>query len=344
MRTATKSPRALLAAAVLLWTSVAPAQEPAAGNDSPEAESSQPAPARRASSVEEFVIVGQQEVSTLDQVRFSESMLDVLSADDFKVTADSGVADALARVSGVTIVDDKFVYVRGLGERYSSTLFNSALLPSPDPLRRVVPLDLFPTGVMEQLSVQKTWAPYLPADFSGGSVQLTTKRVPAERQASLSFSTAYNSQTTFKEVDWLRGDGSDWTGFEGGFRRFPKEIEEASKETGRLPASGSLSDDELRALGQSLDRSFRIRNETVLPDFGVDGSWADSYDTTIGTIGLLGGFRYKNGWRHIPDEIVRDVIGGSDIIANLRRTRTTNAISYAGLGAVEWAPREEHLL
>jgi outer membrane receptor protein involved in Fe transport len=340
MRTVNKSARTLLAAALLLWSDAALAQTETGSDVAPSASDQQAQP-RRGQSVEEFVIVGQQEVSTLDQVRFSESMLDVLSADDFKVTADSSVADALSRVSGVTIVDDKFVYVRGLGERYSSTLFNSALLPSPDPLRRVVPLDLFPTGVMEQLSIQKTWAPYLPADFSGGSVQLTTKRVPMEREASLSFSTSFNDQTSFEKVQWHRGDGSDWTGFEGGSRRLPKEIVEASAGTGRLPSD--LTPEQVQMLGLALNRTFRVDEETLAPDFGLDGSWTDSYDTPIGNVGLLAGFRYKNAWRHIPDEIVRDV-RESVIFADLLRTRTVNSISYAGLAAVEWTPREEHLL
>ena len=118
-----------------------------------------------------MVVTGRYEAAKLEDPRFSASLVDALSKEDFKVTGDSGVADALARVTGVTIVDDKYVYVRGLGERYSSTLFNNAMLPSPDPSRRVVPLDLFPSGVMEQLSVTKTYAPHLPADFSGGSLQ-----------------------------------------------------------------------------------------------------------------------------------------------------------------------------
>src|SRR5205085_7057504 len=142
---------------------------------------------------------------------------DVLSAKDFAVTGDTGVVDALSRVTGVTTVGDKYVYVRGLAERYSSVLFNGALLPSPDPLRRVVPLNVFPAGVMEQLTVQKTYAAYLPADFSGGSVQMQTRSVPSEREARLSFSTGYKGDTTGNRQTWYEGSGSDWTGYDGSY-------------------------------------------------------------------------------------------------------------------------------
>ncbi len=82
-------------------------------------------------------------------------------------------------------MNDKYIYVRGMGERYSNTTFNNALLPSPDPLRRVVPFDLFPTGVMETIEVQKTYSADQYGDFGGGSVGLRTRAIPEEPMRQL---------------------------------------------------------------------------------------------------------------------------------------------------------------
>ncbi|HET9061649.1 MAG TPA: TonB-dependent receptor, partial [Candidatus Binatia bacterium] len=230
------------------------------------------------SGVEQLVVTGRYVRRTVDQSRYSDSVLDVLSAQDFSVTADSDVADALARVTGVTVVDDKYVYVRGLGERYSSTLFNGALLPSPEPSRRVVPLDLFPSGVMEQLSVQKTYSPYLPADFSGGSLQMTTRAIPVERELNVSVSTELNTETTFRRVVWAEGDSSDWTGFSGGQRGLPGAVEDASVD-GRLPGTGVLTDEQLESIGRSFNRNYDTDDITIPPNFGLDASYSDSRKT-----------------------------------------------------------------
>ena len=107
----------------------------------------------------------------VDEVRASADVKEAISAEEIARSGDSDAAAALKRVTGLTLVEGKFVYVRGLGERYSSVLYNGAQLPSPDPTRRVVPLDLFPAELLEGVIVQKSYSPERPGEFGGGTVQ-----------------------------------------------------------------------------------------------------------------------------------------------------------------------------
>ena len=119
--------------------------------------------------IEEVVATGTRLKGTatavLEERKNQAFVADILGAEQISRTGDSDAASALRRVTGLTLVDGKFIYVRGLGERYSSTLLNGANVPSPDPTRNVIPLDLFPSDIIESLSVQKSYSPSMPASF-----------------------------------------------------------------------------------------------------------------------------------------------------------------------------------
>jgi hypothetical protein len=131
--------------------------------------------------------------------RAEKQLVEVVGAEQMKKSGDSDAAAALRRVTGLTLVGGRFVYVRGLGDRYSSTLVNGAVLPSPEPERRVVPLDLFPSSLLEALVVQKTWSPELPGEFGGGSVQLRTRSHPETPLFTVSASTTFIPGTTLQQ-------------------------------------------------------------------------------------------------------------------------------------------------
>ena len=126
--------------------------------------------------IEEVVVSGTRLKGTatavLEERKNQAFVSDILGADQISRTGDSDAASALRRVTGLTLVDGKFIYVRGLGERYSSTQLNGAAVPSPDPTRNVIPLDLFPSDIIESLSVQKAYSPSMPASFGGGNVDI----------------------------------------------------------------------------------------------------------------------------------------------------------------------------
>ena len=126
---------------------------------------------------------------------------------------DSHIADALKRVTGLSLVKGKYVYVRGLGDRYSSALLDGSSIASPEPLSRVVPLDLFPTSVLESVLVQKTYSPEFPGNFGGGIVNLRTIAVPEEEFLDFSFSLGGDNLTTSKSFLTSPNYDSDVYGF-----------------------------------------------------------------------------------------------------------------------------------
>lgn len=153
--------------------------------------------------LEEYVILAPAVegslASTFAALKENASIGDLVGSEQFSKQGDSSVSSALKRISGVTIVDGKYVYVRGLGERYSTVLLNGLNVPSPNPLKRVVPLDIFPTSITQNLLVQKTYSPNLPGNFGGGAVDISTKGIPKEDNfVQGSIGLTYNAATGTK--------------------------------------------------------------------------------------------------------------------------------------------------
>ena len=133
----------------------------------------------------------------LDEQRNATNIVSSVSAEQIAKSPDSDAGQAVQRVSGVTVQDGKYVFVRGLGERYTTTSLNGARLPSPDPERKVVPFDLFPSELLNGITTSKTFTPDQPGDFSGAAVNVkTTSEFPAERILIFSASTGLNTAAT----------------------------------------------------------------------------------------------------------------------------------------------------
>lgn len=139
-------------------------------------------------------------------------------------TPDRNAAEAAQRVVGATIVGSRFVYVRGLGDRYTNSLLNGAPLPSPEPDRQSVPLDLFPSLVLDSLTITKQFTPDVPGDFAGGSVRIATREFPRQTLFQISLSGGYNSETTFKQRLRSHGSSTDYFGYDDGTRHLPSTI------------------------------------------------------------------------------------------------------------------------
>ena len=159
--------------------------------------------------------------SVTAQQRENFGVSEVLGIDQMLRAGDSTAAAALKRVTGLTIEDDKFVVIRGQPERYTLTLWNGSPLPSPDPIRRIVPLDLFPTGSLAKIDVEKSYDAADPGSFGGGMIGLETVGVPDLNATSFSASFGSNSQTTGKTgYDYEGGDNDD-LGYDDGTRDLP---------------------------------------------------------------------------------------------------------------------------
>ena len=141
-----------------------------------------------------------------------------------KKSTASDAAKALEKVTGVSVTEGGYVFVRGLGERYSATMLNHAMVPTTEAERRVVPLDLFPAAMMDNIKILKTYSPDLPGEFSGGLVQMSTVEFPAQKMLQVSMSTGFNTRTTFQNFRTYDGGGLDIFGFDDGGRGLPSAI------------------------------------------------------------------------------------------------------------------------
>ena len=196
------------------------------------------------------VVVGAGETSTLDHIMGASSvdmnvfivegerneeretilLLDRKESDIMKTEIgaqklrETGVSDAAAgakKVVGLSVVGGRYVYVRGLGDRYNSAYLNGMPLPSPDPDSKVAPLDIFPTNVIRKLSVNKAFSPELYGDFSGGAIDIRTKTALKEGQLKVNFGVGANSISTFRNGRTYSGGGQDFWGINDGTRDLP---------------------------------------------------------------------------------------------------------------------------
>ncbi len=256
----------------------------------------------------------------LDEKRIAPSVTESVSAEQISRTGDSDAATTLRRIAGLSLVDGRYVYVRGLGERYSSVLLNGAQVPSPDFTRRVVPLDLFPNELLDGIVVQKSYTPDMPGEFGGGTVLLRTREVPRAPFFRVQGTLGWADGTTFE--DGLRYDGGarDWTGRDDGTRELPGSLGAAIANGAYLrPRSATnpngATPEQLQTYGRDLAASgFGIRNKEIGPETGFSIGLGNGYEIADDVrLGVIGAVRYNQDWE------------------NRHETRSTYAASNAGL-------------
>jgi len=154
--------------------------------------------------------------------RKSVTMLDGVSSVGIRKTGDSDVASSMKRVSGVSVNGGKYVFVRGLGDRYTKTVLNGLEIPGLDPDRNTVQMDIFPSNIVDNIMVSKTFSAELPADFTGGIINIVTKDFPETRQSGFNFGLAYNLGSHFVDnFVGYQGGRTDFLGFDDGSRAIP---------------------------------------------------------------------------------------------------------------------------
>ena len=206
---------------------------------------------------------------------------DAISAEQISKSPDSDASEAAKRVTGITVVDGKYVYVRGLGERYSSVQFNGSTIPSPNPDKRVIPLDIFPAALLDNLVVTKTYTVDLPADFSGGLVQINPKDYPEEKELRVSIGTGFNSVTTGKTFFGSQGGKTDFWGIDDGTRALPSAIaDNGGKKIALANAAfnpNGYSASEMQALASSFKQTWDINKTTGIMPLNLQASFGNTY-------------------------------------------------------------------
>lgn len=252
---------------------------------------------------------------------------ELLGMEQISRAGDSNAATALRRVTGLTLVKDKFIYVRGLGERYSSTLLNGAMVPSPDPTRNVIPLDMFPAGIIESLVVQKAYSPELPAAFGGGNVNIRTTAIPLQTTFNVSVGTGYNSLNSDEGFDY-NGGGDDWRGKDDGLRGISPALAAAQAQYGLLtPVSiaedlggitaGNLqqANEILRELGTAFNRDIDVSRKSVKPDFDGSASFGSRFELAKNVVfGVMSGISYDRSTQNIEEQERYYSVSGENLL------------------------------
>jgi hypothetical protein len=220
----------------------------------------------------------------LIQRKKSGAVQDNLGAEEMSKNSDSNAADAVKRVTGLSVVDNSYVYVRGLGERYSNTTLTGAVLPTTEPDKRVVPLDLFQSGLIDSIQVLKTYTPDKPADFAGGLVEIEPLQFPQERTLSFSLSGGGNSLSTFESGLSYAGGGRDFLTFDDGTRALPGSIPVGEKVVrGSAFSELGFTPEELEAFGKSFDNVWEPQRENG----GLDGGGSFLFGDSWGRLGAI---------------------------------------------------------
>ena len=277
----------------------------------------------------EIVVTGQRDRNIQ---RAAPQVVSILGSAEIAKTGEGNIAGALGRVTGLSVVGNGYVYVRGLGDRYSLALLNGSPLPSPEPLKRVVPLDLFPSSIIASSLVQKSYSVNYPGEFGGGVINLTTKSTPNEPFISFGGGLSYDSETTNQLGYTYYGSSTDWTGFDNGQRDLTNSLKTFIASGDRL--SGSAIDERVDlAKGIVNTRNGltqRIPNMPVNTNLAISaGKSFELGETTLGVIATAG---YSNKW------VTRDVTSQTSVDSDLaqlqsdfRRVTTDDRIVANGM-------------
>ena len=213
------------------------------------------------------------------QQKSLSSVSDGISSETIRRTPDRNTGDVLKRVSGASIQDNKFAIVRGLSDRYNAAYLNGAPLPSTESDRKAFAFDVFPAALLDNLVIVKTASAELPGEFAGGVIQVNTKSFPGKAFHEFSFSTGYNSLTTFKNRLDYQGSSTDWLGLDNGARALPKG----------MPTSNEMflmSSAERVQVANKFQNDWGLQNKMFLPSVSMQYSGGGSKE--LGTTKRLG--------------------------------------------------------
>jgi TonB-dependent receptor len=293
------------------------------------------------------------EASLLKNRQKAAAVSDAISAEAISRTGSSSAADAMEQVTGASVVDGKYVFVRGLGDRYMNTQLNGATLPSANPDRNAVSLDLFPAKLLENIVTVKTFTPDKPGSFTGGSVDIATRSFPESFSMSFSTSTSFNTQTTLKN-DFLSypGGKTDWLGIDDGTRDIPAELADPSV---KIPSIGEAFTNAEKA--QELDRLSKALSPVMSPitkSAPVNQSYSFSVGNQISLfgrpLGFLGSLSYNRSLSSYRNGITAQYnltgkvaeVNELNVLSSLSDAKSSDDVLWGGLINLSYKPHRNH--
>ena len=279
----------------------------------------------------EILVTGRRDRNV---AKSSDQVISVLTSAEIARTGEGNIAGALGRVTGLSVVGSGYVYVRGLGDRYSLALLNGSPLPSPEPLKRVVPLDIFPSNVIASSLVQKSYSVNYPGEFGGGVINLTTRAIPTERFLTIGGGLSGDTESTGQFGYSYYGSRTDWTGFDNGSRDIAPSLA-AFFASGERISSGTVDTGAIAGELFSFQRSVVQRIPNLAPNASANLSAGDSFLVGDVQVGLIAAAGYSNKWNN-RDAIQQNSFSAdlSTVETDFRRVSTQQRIVVNGLFGV----------
>ena len=231
----------------------------------------------------------------------SPNLIDGISSANFRKMGDSDAAASIKRVPGVSVEGGRYVFVRGLGDRYTKTILNGVDIPGLDPDRNTMQMDIFPTNLIDNIIVHKSFSAELPADFTGGIIDIALRDFPDEKKGNLSIGTSYNPDYHFRN-DYLtyKGSKTDFLGFDDGARAIPA--------TDNLPFFASVignpqgeQAERYRDVLHSFNPEMAAFKQRSFIDYNAGATFGNQIPLKKVTIGYNVGFSYKNNTEFYQD-------------------------------------------
>jgi hypothetical protein len=232
-----------------------------------------------------------KESATLAVRQAAPTVSDALSSQEISRTPDSNAGDAMKRVVAVTVSDGRYVALRGLEGRYVTTLLNGVLLPSPEPDRNAIPLDMFPTSLLSTMTVYKSYSAELPGQFGGGALSIDTSSFPSQLEIKIGLSTSANTVATGAQgmTNANARGAADFFGFDDGTRRLPDAVP-------RGRAVRNMPTAELEQIGESFTNVWTPEQETVTPNLGLTATVGNTSQIAGKRVGYLGTGMFKRNF------------------------------------------------
>ena len=234
---------------------------------------------------------------------------DNLGSQEMKKNADTDAAAAMSRVTGLSVVDNQYVFVRGLGERYSNTTLSGSTLPTTEPDKKVVPLDLFPAGLLDSVQVSKSYSPDKSAEFAGGLVQINPIKFPSRAVLSFAYGLSGYSNATGKSIPLSPLDGRDWLGFDNGLRALPSGIPDNKiVRRGIYTPDVGYTPEEITDYGRQLGNTW----SPAAADGAPGQNWGAVFGNRFGKFGVVASYTQSYKEQYAEEERAFYRIGDDD--------------------------------
>ena len=219
-----------------------------------------------------------------------------VSAQEISRTQDTNAGEVIRRVPGVSLIDDKFVMVRGLSQRYNNVWVNGGAVPSSEADSRAFSFDIIPSSQIDNLTIVKSPTAEYPADYSGGFIIVNTKEIPAENSFNIAVGGNWNTYSAFQNFSYTKGSGTDFLGFDNGLRNLNGGIQAALNP--QLDANGKpVGDYATSLLGNGLNNDWLVKNKKPLGDLKLAASLNQRWMLGGRTLGMLAALNYTNEYR-----------------------------------------------